>query len=76
MAVKREVVPIDGAILIWGAATDLGRAVTMERFAVATILTIEEICPFIITYMQRATGSSLAKEVGDMLLRARDASAP
>lgn len=37
---------------------------------------LDRVCPSIITYMQRATGSSLAKEVGDMLLRARDLSAP
>ncbi len=44
------------------AADDLKRAHS-EGF--------DRVCPSIILYMQRATGTSLAKEVGDLLLRAQ-----
>lgn len=41
--VRGDSAPIDGSILIWGAATEQGRALTIERFGFAAILTIESI---------------------------------
>lgn len=49
------------------AADDLRRAHS-EGF--------DRVCPSIILYMQRATGRSLAKEVGDLLLRAQERFGP
>ena len=39
----RRSVPVDGAILIWGAATPRGCADVREKFKLADVLTVESI---------------------------------
>jgi len=41
--VARQEVSVDGAILIWGAATEEGRSLVMEQNGFASILTVAEI---------------------------------
>jgi hypothetical protein len=42
--VKKREIPIQGAILIWGAATEDGKAQVKERRGFHDVLTIAEIC--------------------------------
>ena len=43
MKVHRQTVPIDGAILVWGAATPSGCAVVCEEHGLAEVLTVESM---------------------------------
>jgi hypothetical protein len=76
VAVRGKNVPIDGSILIWGAATDQGRALAIERFGFAAILTIDAIvanlrdwgCPAFREHMEQRrqwTNDLLDSLVGD-----------
>ncbi len=41
--VRGHIVPIDGAILVWGAATQSGCAAVQEHYKLADVLTVESM---------------------------------
>ena len=43
VAIKGKTVPVDGAILVWGSASDAGRTDSRRGLGVADVLTIEDM---------------------------------
>ncbi|MCH8992238.1 MAG: hypothetical protein IIA44_10880 [Acidobacteria bacterium] len=60
VTVGRRAVPVDGAILVWGAATQSGCAVVQEHYKFADVLTVESM----VDHLTRSNSAGYAAMLG------------